>query len=403
MRDPYDVLAPEAIRDPYTVYRRLRADDPVHWSEALEGWILTRYDDVVSALRDPRLSAARIGASKGASNAYQDLVRVLSMAIPFSDPPDHTRLRALANKAFTSRVVERMRDFVEETVSELLDKVSEQGRMDLIADFAFPLPVIVIAKIIGVGPGERDRLHAFSHALSEFIGGDYEKEGRHGRADRALRDVSACFRELIAKRRARPEDDLMSALIAAEERGDVLSEEELIMNCGILLFAGYETTANLIGNGLLALLQHPNEAAELRSDPGIIGAAVEELLRYDSPVSWLVRVALEDLVVRGRRIEKGQRVFVSIGSANRDQEQFVDPDRLNFHREDNRHIAFGYGIHFCLGAPLARLEGRLAFPALLSRLGPLRIDAERLEWRSTLFFRGLTSLPLAFEAKMRGP
>jgi cytochrome P450 len=314
------------------------------------------------------------------------------------DPPDHTRLRGLVSKAFTPRVVERLRPHIQQIVDGLLDRVESAGSMDLIESFAYPLPVIVICQMLGVPVEDRERFKQWGLDIARGLDSillppDSEVLLRSAASRRALSDY---FRELIAKRRASSREDLLSALIAAEEAGDKLSEEELLATCILLLVAGHETTVNLIGNGTLALLRHPDQLQRLREHPELISSAVEELLRYDGPVQRTARIPSEDVTIGGQTIAKGEMVMPFIGAADRDPAQFPDPDRLDIARADNRHIAFGWGIHFCLGAPLARVEGQLAILTLVQRLPKLALATDTPEYRQSLTLRGLTALPVTF-------
>jgi len=395
------VLRPEIAADPYPLYHRLRSEDPVRWDAPLNAWVVTRYADVQSALGDARLSAERINLStewlpEAMRQTLGPVFRALSRQMLFLDPPDHTRLRGIVNKAFTPRVVEGTRPRIQAIVDDLLDAVQEASRMDVIQDFAYPLPAIVIAEMLGVPPEDRDQFRLWSDDFGALIGrSDLTLDG----ATRALRGVAAFmdyFRDIVARRRASPRDDLMQALIAAEDRGDALTEEELLANCVLLLAAGHGTTTHLIGNGLLALLRKPDQLRKLRDDPSSIAAAVTEVLRYDSPVQATGRVAAEALPIGARRVGVGEGVILCLGAANRDPEQFADPDRLDIGRRANRPIAFGHGIHFCLGAPLARIEAQMAFATLLRRVPGLRLETDVLEWEPSLSFRGLARLPVAF-------
>jgi cytochrome P450 len=313
------------------------------------------------------------------------------------DPPDHTRLRNLVSKAFTPRVIEGLRPRVREVVDGLLDRAEDRRAMDLIEEFAYPIPVVVICEMLGVPVADHERFKGWSldlaRGLDASLFGDPEIARRSSESQHALRDF---FRGLIAERRASPRDDLLSLMIAAEEAGDKLSESELLATCILLLVAGHETTVNLLGNGTLALLRHPAELRALRENPGLIGTAVEELLRYDGPVQRTARIPDTEVTVGGVTIPAGDMVMPFIGAADRDPAQFPDPDRLDLARADNRHIAFGWGIHFCLGAPLARLEGQIAISALVQRFPKLALATDRPEFRRSLTLRGLTALPVAF-------
>jgi len=392
-RVEFNPFLPEFIENPFPVYHRLRSEDPVHESP-MGFWVLTRYDDVAGMLRDARFG--RKGFDTLLQARFGEAGFDLSML--FRDPPDHTRLRALVSKAFTPRVVEEMRGRIQEIVDALLDRAQDVGRMDVIADLAYPLPVIVICEMLGVPAENRDLFRRWSVDIARSLDAialptEPEVIERGTAARHALADY---FRGLIAERRRRPKADLLSDLIAAEEQGDKLTEGELMATVLLLFVAGHETTVNLIGNGMLALLRHPAELRALRADPGLIGSAVEELLRYDGPVQRTGRMPNTDVALGGRTIPKGALVLGLIGAANRDPAHFPDPDRLDVTRGDNRHLAFGWGIHFCLGAPLARLEGQIAILALVRRLPRLALATARLEWRRASTLRGLTALPVTF-------
>jgi cytochrome P450 len=388
-------MDPEFIADPYPTYHRLRARDPVHWSD-LGLWVLTRYEDVASVLRDPRLVKEPIAAVVAARLGHATPGTPLSMLD--RDPPDHTRLRSLVSKAFTPRVVETLRPRVQDIVDDLLDEVASAHAMNLVEDFAYPLPVVVICELLGVPVADQERFRGWGLDIARGLDAillppDSDVSERSMASRRAL---TSYFRALIAERREAPRADLLSGLIAAEERGDSLTEEELLATCILLLIAGHETTVNLVANGTLALLRHPAELRRLRENPGLIASAVEELLRYDGPVQRTARVASEDIEIGGRTIAAGDMVLPFLGAADRDPAQFPDPDRLDLARIDNRHLAFGWGIHFCLGAPLARVEGQIAINALVQRLPKLALATETPVYRHSLTLRGLASLPVAF-------
>jgi len=391
----FNPMDPEFIADPYPTYHRLRAEDPVHHSP-LGFWVLTRYEDVVAALRDPRLIKEPIAAFVAAR--FGAPMPAMGLSMLDRDPPDHTRLRGLVNKAFTPRVVEGLRPHIQKIVDGLLARVEGAGTMDLIEEFAYPLPVTVICQMLGVPVEDRERFKQWGLDIARGLDAillppDSDVARRSAAARRALAEY---FRALIAERRAAPRGDMLSDLIAAEEAGDKLREDELLATCILLLVAGHETTVNLIGNGTLALLRHPDQLRRLRENPGLIGSAVEELLRYDGPVQRTARIPSADVTFDGRTIAKGEMVMPFIGAADRDPAQFPDPDRLDLTRTDNRHIAFGWGIHFCLGAPLARVEGQIAISALVQRLPKLALAIDRPEYRQSLTLRGLTTLPVGF-------
>ena len=397
----YNPFVPETHANPYPLYQQLRESDPIHWSELLDGWVLTRYDDVVAVLKDPRFSADR----RRARNRFvQQALIAQEQAGPLaqantmlsSDPPEHTRLRGLVSKAFTFKAVEAMRPRIQQIVDELLDGVQDKGRMDVIWDVGYPLPVIVIAELLGVPSERRDTFKRWSDDIVATLGGPLVPPEVQERGRQSAQEMAQYFRSVIEERRTAPRDDLLSALIAAKERGEVLSEEELLATCILLLAAGNETTTNLIGNGMLALLRNPDQLDRLRADPSLTESAVEELLRYDGPVQATGRVATEDIEVGGKVIEEGQLAFCMLAAANRDPAQFPSPDALDIARRDNKHIAFGFGIHFCLGAPLARAEAQIAFSTLLRRIPSPRLAAEQVEWGGTFILRGLKRLPVEF-------
>ena len=397
----FDPRAPGVLADPYPVFRRLQAEDPVHWSEPLAAWVLTRHADVKSALTDPRLSSDRISPflrreAVRAQPEIQELGRLVGRWAVFTDPPDHTRLRRQMNRAFTTRAVEHLRPRIEEVVDHLLGPVERRGEMDVIRDLAYPLPIIVIAEMLGVPVEDREQLKAWSDELALFVGSAVAGPAKYERAHRAVSEMTERFRGLVRQRRREPRGDLISELARAEEGGQGLTEDEVIATSVLLLFAGHETTTNLIGNGLIALLRHPEQLERLRREPALIGDAVEEILRYDAPTGAQVRVALEDVSLHGRTIRRGDRVFVMLNAANRDPARFEEPDRLWIGRPDAGHIAFGHGIHFCVGAPLARLEGEAAIGAIVRRLPELALAGEPLDWLPSLVFRGVRALPVRF-------
>jgi pimeloyl-[acyl-carrier protein] synthase len=392
--DPY---GPEMIVDPYPTYARLRVAGPIYLDPP-GMWFLARHADVQQALRDPRFGRAGFGAVAEAAFGPGPVQESFSRWMLFMDPPDHTRLRALVTKAFTPRTVERLRPEIQRMVDGLLDPLEERGSFDLIADLAYPLPVMVISELLGVPADDRDRFHDWSAAVAKAL--DILTVPRPdvvGRANDAALGLTEYFRGLVAARRKEPRGDLLSALVAAEDEGHRLTEEELLATCVLLFFAGHETTVNLIGNGTLALLRHPDQLARLRADRSLIGSAVEELLRYDGPVQRTGRVALADVEVGGCAIRRGERVSILLGAANRDPARFEDPNRLDVARADahHHHLAFGGGIHYCLGAALARVEAQIAIGTLVRRLPNLRLQTDAPAWRENIVLRGLTTLPLA--------
>jgi cytochrome P450 len=403
--DLADILRrdPARLADPYPVYHRLRAEAPLlRRGPDPATWTLTRYADVAAALRDPRFSADRNHAARRAprgaglpapaqaqARALQRLARASMLT---TDPPDHARLRALAHQAFTPARVARLRGRIQARADALLDAAIPTGHLDVIADLAYPLPVGVIADLVGVPPADRGRLRRWAAAFEAFLDRPSDVAGAY----RATLEFHAYLRGLIAARRARPEDDLLSALLAAEARGATFREEELLVMCTLLLNAGHVTTTNLIGNGLLALLRHPAQLRLLRDDPALLPGAVEEALRYDSPVQFTARTAAADVALGGATIRRGDLVKLLLGAANRDPAQYPDPDRFDIARPASRHLAFGLGPHFCLGAALARLEGQVVLGTLLRRLPGLRLATATLTYRPNFAFHGLTALPVAW-------
>lgn len=394
-------LSPEHIADPYPIYQQLRSEHSVRWDESLNAWVVTGYTPVVTGLRDSRLSAERTILE--VSWFPEEMRAVLGPAIYaltrqmiFLDPPDHTRLRSLAAKAFTPRVVEAMRTRIQNIVNELLDKVQEQGRMELIQDFAYPLPAIVIAEMLGVPPGDRSQFIKWTNSFGMLLGGHEPTFEVLLQALHGVAEFIEYFRRIIAQRRVAPKDDLMQAMIEASEHGDRLSEEELLGNCVLLLAAGHGTTTHLISNGMLALLRHPDQLKAFQDDPSITSLVILELLRYDSPVQLTSRIAKEELTLSDKHIDTGQRVIFCLGAANRDPAQFAGPDQLDLKRQENRQVAFGHGIHYCLGAPLARLEAEIAFSTLTRRLKEPHLETSHPEWFPSLVFRGMRELEISF-------
>jgi cytochrome P450 len=392
------LFGPAMLDDPYPVYRRLRETDPVHWHEPFGAWVLTRYHDVVAALHDPRFSSERTGTMQEMAGqpGLKPFFDFLATRMLYADPPRHTRLRGLVSKAFTPHAVEAMRPHIQALVDQCLDRVQPQGRMDLIADLAYPLPVTVIVEMLGVPVEDRERLKRWSDEFIVYFSKSPAQvtPQEYDRAAQAVAAEEDYFRAAVARLRAGAEPSLLGALARVEEAGDRLTEQEVYANANLLLTAGHETTTNLIGNGVLALLRHPDQLAKLRADPSLLPGAVEEFLRYDSPVQFTHRVAKEDVAVGDKVIRRGQFVYLMLGAANRDPARFPDPDRLDVVRKDNHHVSFGQGPHFCLGAPLARLEAQTALGTLLRRFPRLRLATDRLEYRQTFNLHGLQALPV---------
>ena len=383
--------------DPYPVYRWYRENRPTSWDGW--SWTLTRYADVRDALRDPRFVASRIhpDAAWLETSGLGPLFNTHARMMLFVDAPDHTRLRGLVNKAFTPRTVEAMRANTQSLVDGMLDAAEAKGSLDIIQDLAYPLPVTVIATLLGVPVEERDQFRKWSEGVAGFIGGTSEPEPEMmARALTSVVEMRDYFLKMAADRRKTPRDDMLTALALAEEQGDRLNSEELVANCILLMVAGHETTTNLIGNGTLLLLQNPEERRRLEANPQLINTAVEEMLRYDSPVQGTSRMAAEDIQLGEITVQKGQSVSLMIGAANHDAAQFADAERFDVGRSENRHLSFSHGAHFCVGAALARMEGQIALTTLLRRFPTLQLTDAKLAWRNNYTLRGLTALPVGF-------
>jgi cytochrome P450 PksS len=399
-----NIVSADFKADPFPFLARLRASEPVYRTTLPDKtvvWLLTRYDDVAALLRDERFTKSRRSA------LTEDQLRKLpwtpSMFRPLErnmldlDPPDHTRLRSLVHKAFTPSLVEQMRSRTQAIADELLDCVVATGEMDLIKDFALPLPMTIITEILGVPAKDHNKFHRWSQAVVSLSSPNPTLSVLPG-----VWKFIRYLRQFFKLRRRDPQNDLVTALIKAEEAGDKLNEDELLAMVFLLLIAGHETTVNLIGNGTLALLENPNQMRKLRDEPSLIKPAVEELLRYTSPVLMTAeRYARESAMIHGVMIPQGEMMLGVLGSANRDETVFDNPNELQITREPNRHLSFGQGIHFCLGAPLARMEAQIAFTTLLRRLPELRLKNPplSLRWRPSIFLRGLAALPVNFESR----
>ncbi len=417
----------EIRANPYSFYEKLRREEPVHWDEELGLWVLTRYADIDSLYTDERFSRAqglmrgfdRLPASE--QQIAAPVYHSFSKTVFYADPPYHTHLRGLMNHAFTPRRVERLRPYVQKTVNDLLDGMQAAAEKDMIHDLAYPLPVMVIAELLGLPQSDRARFKKWSDDLFAILGTVRHKStALLEQAAHSLDELTDYVKMLSRQRREHPRDDLLTALLAVTDEEDeacphphgsslpyaqgelvrdregssTLTEEELVSNINILLSTGHETTTHLIGNGLLALLQHPDQLKKLREKPALLGPAIEEMLRYDNPVQITYRSALEDASIRGRFIRKGDLVNTIIGSANRDPDRFSNPDDFNITRNEGRHLGFGIGIHFCIGAPLVRLEAEVVFETILRRFPQISLGTENLEWQEHPIFRGVKSLPI---------
>jgi cytochrome P450 len=395
------LFSPAANTDPYPTYARLRERTPVVKAEEVGLWVLTRYEDIAFALKRPDLFSSRRDpalADKLIDPRLQDSMEfdlLNETSIIGVDPPAHTRLRKLINVAFTPRAINRLETRIRALARELVDDILHAQSFDLIEAFAVPLPVIVISELLGVDPARRVDFKRWSDDL--LVGSRFDEldDATVERVIRSRRDFVDYFREIIELRRRAPQDDLLGDLIRAEVEREMLSPDELLAMAVVLMIAGNETTTNLIGNGMAELLEHPEQLRRLRADPALIPGFLEEVLRFRSPVNMLVRTTTEDVTLRGVTIPKGEGVALLIASANRDPEQFVEPERFDITRERPAHLAFGYGIHFCVGAPLSRLEGRIAFEELLGRLPDVMRSPGQLDWITNSGLRGLRSLWLS--------
>jgi cytochrome P450 len=388
----YNPLSPHVYLDPYPTYAALRAKDPIHWSPLMDSWVFTRYEDVDAILRDHRRFSSdtrqRRPRRTRTSRAPRSDPNMLVL-----DPPDHTRLRALVNKAFTPTAIEALKPRICAIVHEILDRIDDPAGFDLIDTMAYPLPVLVMAELLGVPSQDYAQFKLWSDRRARILEPTMTAVEAE-LAVQAAQEFDVYFRTIVNARRTEPQDDLISTLVAVEEQGDTLTEYELLVMLRLLLIAGNETTTNLIGNGMLALLRHPEQLQALQQNPALIPTAIEELLRYDTPVQLDGRTALEDMQIKGRSIVKGQGIVLLLGSANRDPEVFTHPEQLDITRNEASHIAFGRGIHHCLGAPLARLEGRIAFEALFERFTDLRLLTAQPQFKDNVVLRGLKALPI---------
>ena len=390
---------PAFLADPFPLYAQMQDEDPVHWSPRLKAWVLTRYDDVKGVCLDRELSSDRLRpffASLPGAEAQRiaDIVRYLSLWMVFRDPPDHTRLRRLTSRVFNVRSMHAMRERIVALTAWLLGEIGERDEFDFIRAFAGPLPALVIMDMLGVPRTELVSVKRMSDDMALFIGSSRSQPEKYDIAEAATKEMAEFFRSLIAARRAEPRGDLLSQLVALEDDGDRLTEDELVATCVLLLFAGHETTTNHIANGLLSLIRFPGEMRALREDPGLAPAAVEELLRYDGPSGAQVRIVQREHRLHDKTLRAGDRVFIMLNAANRDPRAYPDPHRLALRRDGVPHLTFGFGAHICLGFPLARLEGQVSLPAVLARWRRIELAAERLEWIDSMVFRGMKAMPI---------
>jgi pimeloyl-[acyl-carrier protein] synthase len=395
----YQLLDPDVLADPYPLYRRLREHDPVIWDPYLHAWVVTDYPNVMTVLS--KFSADRTPAPEQIKTlgltSLEPLAEVMSKQMLFLNAPSHTRLRKLCSIGFTSQRVERLRHQIEGIANSLIDAVAATGRMDVMADFAAPLPAIVTARLLGVPTEDHRQLKSWSADFAEMLGNFQHNPDRAERVLRSLREMNAYFQSAIRDIERRPREGLIHALMTSELDGSRLSEEEVIANIIVTMVGGQETTTNLICSGLLTLLRNPEQLAQLRDNPAIVQSAVEELLRYERPSQHTARLAPDDVVLGGKQVRKHDAVMAVMAAGNRDPNRFPDPDRLDLTRTDNRHLAFGWAAHYCFGAPLARMEGQISLLALLGRLRHLALVPGPLAWRENLGLRGLKSLPVSFD------
>jgi len=393
------MLDPGVLAEPYAFYRTLREHSPVHWDPYMHAWVVTSYAEVITVLM--HCSADRTPAPDYLDRLGLSLMKpfaeVMLQQMMFMDGTRHARLRDICAAAFTPRKVEELRMEITAIVDGLIDKVISSGRMDLIADFANPLPAIVTAKLLGVPPEDHEQLHAWVIDLAEVLGNFQHHPNRVAEIVQSLEDLSNYVAARMEEQRRRPTGGLIHSLMTAEVSGHRLSDDEVIANTIITLIGGHETTTNLIASGFLTLLRDPEPLQLLRLRPEIIGPAIEELLRFESPVQHTARIASKDMHLGGKTIQKDSRIVAVLAAANRDPNRFSDPDRLDLLRTDNRHLAFGWAAHFCFGAPLARMEGQIAFNTLLRRLSRPALLEKELDWRANAGLRGLTKLNISFD------
>lgn len=396
------VFNDDVLQDPYPTYARLHEEGPVHYVDVggkWAVWAVFRHAECAAIAKDQRLSAKRanqmlLSLPISRQAEFKELARYFSLWLIFMDPPEHTRLRKLLNKGLSAAAVESLRPQAQAIVDRVLDSLEPKSEVDLMSRFAHRIPVQIISGLLNVPEASCESFVNASDAIAAFRGNPNRTVEDAQAAQKALLELTEFFRKTVAERRRNKRTDLISLLIDIEEGGEVLTEEELYAQCVSLLFAGHETTRNLIGNGIYTLLRHPEQLAELRSKPEMIRSAVEEFLRFESPVQFTARVLKEDIEVCGQRIPKGWTILCMLGAANRDPNQFEQPNELNLSRRNNQHLAFGAGIHFCIGAQLARLEGQIAIQSLIQRFPKMKLATAQPQWASTFGLRGLTTLPV---------
>jgi pimeloyl-[acyl-carrier protein] synthase len=393
------MLNPEVLANPHEIYRALRELDPVHWDPYMHAWVVTSYPEVITVLMNCSADRAPLPAylDRLGLSVMKPFAEAMKQQMMFMDGAMHARLRSICSAAFTPRRVEGLRAVIERIAEELIDKFVESGRMEMVIDFANPLPAIVTAKLLGVPVEDHKQLHAWVLDLAEVLGNFQHHPDRVVEIVRSLEDLKSYIAERMEEQRRRPNSGLIYSLMMTEVDGHRLSDEEVIANTIITLIGGHETTTNLIASGFLTLIRNPESLEQLRSRPEIVGSAVEELLRYESPVQHTARIAPAEMQLGEKTIQKGSRIVAVLAGANRDPNRFTDPDRLDLLRSDNRHLAFGWAAHFCFGAPLARMEGQIAFNTLLRRLSNPALVDDELNWRENAGLRGLTKLNISFD------
>lgn len=391
---------PQTLANPFPLLARLREEDPCHWSPRLRAWVLTRYDDVKRVCLDKeRVSSDRLrpffqSLPAPESDKLANIIRYLSHWMVFKDPPEHTRLRRLAGQVFHVQSMRAMRPQVESISRWLLEQQADKTEFDLIADYAGPMPCLVIMAMLGVPRESLADLKRMSDDMALFIGSSRILDGKYDTAEQATREMAEFFRRLVRQRRATPRQDMLSELVNLPAGPEPLTDDELVATCILLLFAGHETTTNHIANAMLALMQNPGEMRKLQAQPGLVACAVEELLRFDGPSPTQVRTVVQPHQLHGKQLEIGQRVFIMLNAANRDPRAYPEPDRLDIERDGVPHLAFGYGMHLCLGFPLARLEGQIALTDLLARYARLEPTGGQPKWINSIVFRGMHTLPV---------
>lgn len=398
----FQLLKPEGVADPYPLYRKIRELEPVHWDPFMHSWVVTSYAENVTVLT--KYKAARTPTPEQLEmmglSVLGPYAEMMLKQLLFMDAPGHTRLRSMCAVAFTPRRIELLRQTCEEIANDLIDRVADQGRMDLIEDFASPFPSIVLSALMGVPAEDRDQLKKWSSDFSELLGNFEHDPDRVKSLVSSMQKMNSYISEKVVEQRSEPRDGVISTLLSAEVGGARLTDEEVVANSMLMIAGGLEETTNLIGNGMFSLLQRPDELALLKEHPEIIQSAVEEFLRFESPTQHTGRIAPEDVVLGGKEIRKGAALIAVIAAANRDPARFPDPDRLDLRRTDNRHLAFGWASHYCLGAPLSRLAGQVAFNVILRRLPELALKTADPQWRKMAAMRGILSLQIEFDSQL---